>query len=42
LGERSNITKEMMEERAKRRDWWLNSRECVDLKLADDIYRGQV
>lgn len=42
LGERSNITKEMMEERAKRRDWWLNSRECVDLKLADNIYKGQV
>jgi len=42
LSERSSITSEMMEERAKRRDWWLNATECVNLKLCDDIYRGQV
>lgn len=37
LSSRSTLSKKQVETRWKRRDWWLNAQECVDLGFADEI-----
>lgn len=37
LSERSTLSKKQVENRWKRKDWWLSSQECVDLGFADKI-----